>query len=152
MKFLRILAVLLCLLVVTVLFMAIIYKQPLTTAEFTRRMEAMGFTVEEITDEDSRASTVLSAYNGRYSIEFYEFASSTMAASTLNKWRNFYEEEYTHKFMVSEAYGENYSRYRFSSTKQFHMMCQIEETLLFCEVRLGNKKEVLQIAQALGYK
>lgn len=126
-------------------------KEALTDKELTSKLTELGFDVNDITDsmEDSNISTVKTANNGVYQIEYYIFKSEDTAKTAYkNNVKLFSSNE---KYEGKEENKDNYEKYTQETDLSYNSVVRIDNTLIYVSVNINHKKDVKKVLSKLGY-
>lgn len=155
MKTTKIIALLLCVALVTGLMTACQKKVPQTPDGFTQIMENTGLEVRDDTDtndDDSPLTAELCAISEGYMIEYYAYEDSNDAQNVFHSNYNSFDEEYPTKTLSTRVNTNRYNYFAFTSGGEFVVVARIENTLVGCIADAEYKQEILTHMEALGYK
>ena len=127
----------------------------ITAEAFMQTAKAENFAVSDMTDEiDTQgvAASVLVAYGENYNIEFYVTADEENGESMFYHSKKLLDDEHPFKAISSEAAFKQYNYYAFTADGGFYMISRIGNTMIRCEADQEYRKEIIEIAEKLGYK
>lgn len=126
-------------------------KEALTDKQLTSELTELGFDVNDITDsmEDSNISTVKTANNRVYQIEYYIFKSEDAAKTAYkNNVKLFSSNK---KYEGKEENKDNYEKYTQETDLYYNSVVRIDNTIIYVSVNINHKKDVKNVLSKLGY-
>ena len=131
-------------------------KEPITKDQFSTKMQDMGFTITDASDQMADYSYVKSATlaidgNRTYQIEFYELSDETYATAFYNNNKSIFESTKSGASTESNINGKNYSKYTLTSNGKYMVVSRVANTVAFVNVSSDLKDNVNTILKELGY-
>jgi len=145
----------LSLLIISLLFSACAPKNPISADSFITQMESEGFTVIDVTsstETNGNATKVLIAKKGNYQIEFYQLINKEIGEAVFETNKRIFDEEHSFKTLSLSVSISNHNYYAFNADEDFHMISQIDDTMLYCDASVAYRDEIISIVEKLGYK
>lgn len=129
-------------------------KEPITAAEFSRRMEQEGYDILDATDQlDGQVLSVTLAVeqSGAYQIEFFEVETEHQAKIAFEQNKAAFESESGPAASRYENNGLNFSVYAQTSNGKYSYVCRVGQTFVYANVPEQNKDAVKSAIKGLGY-
>lgn len=125
-------------------------KKALTKKQITNKLSSMEFYVDDNTKlmEDSTIKTALSAYNGKYQIEYYIFKDKNRAEEAYSSNKKYFE---NNKKNGKEKKKDNYTKYTQELTDTYNVLTRVDNTLLYMSTNIEYKREVKNILKEINY-
>lgn len=130
-------------------------KTALTPDEFTAIMHRSGFVISDATaetDSGGFATKVLKGKGASFEIEFTELLNATAAETIYEYNKEEFKKEHPVRTHSYETNAGNLNCFYFQAGGNFHIIAQIEDTLLYCEAAETCKSEIMELFKTLGYK
>ncbi|MBQ8165246.1 MAG: hypothetical protein IJZ94_05480 [Clostridia bacterium] len=116
-------------------------KTPVDAAEFTDRLESLGYQVESYSEDTLRA------YNKNFELFFHISDTEEEAEELYNSIKEDFEDKKTEKC----SYSSWPDSYQLKTNNAFYLVCCVENTLLIAEVPAEYADEVKDIRDAIEY-
>jgi len=129
-------------------------REVLSAEEFTSRMGAEGYTVEDFTHyvaDDLFIETFLSVDTGAFEVEFYVFESEEDAMMLFHHVRGIFEDAKGSTRSHTEVNIANFNRFRQTTDGRFEALTRVENTLVIVQSSSENRGDVNAIFDLLGY-
>jgi len=129
-------------------------KEVLTAQEFTVRMEAAGYEVEDVTSwlsVDHEISTVIVAGTEDIIIEFFVFATDAAARRSFTTIQRYIEDGAGRTRSTRSQNVANYDRFQQTSDGRFEAVTRVENTILTIETTTEHRDAALAVLEVLGY-
>ena len=129
-------------------------RDVLTAEEFTIRMEAEGYEVEDVTAFATGVPdlvTFVVADTGDFSVEFVVFDTDAAARRRFNIIQRYFEDGAGRTRSTREQSVANYSRFQQSSDGRFEAVTRVENTIVTVETTIEHRDAALAVLEVLGY-
>jgi len=128
----------------------------LSADEFTSRMEAQGYIVEDISEIasavfDDAVGTVLIVQTETFGLEFLVFETEANARVAFNNVQRAFEDGRGLASSHSSSSAANFSRFRQTTEGRFEIVTRVENTLLISQTSSDNRNDVEAVFDLLGY-
>jgi hypothetical protein len=128
-------------------------KTPITADDFTNKLEALDYTIEDVTDQldDEQFESILIAtdLSDSYQIEFYQFSSTTNARSLY--LANQEKLDIGDSAITTNVSGTNFAQYSKTAGGTYSYLAYIDNTFICLNLDAEYKKEVQEVMKSLGY-
>ena len=129
-------------------------KEPVTAAEFYRRMEQEGYSILDATEQFEGqvvSATLAVEQSGAYQIEFFEVETEQQAKIAFEQNKVTFESERGPASSRYENNGPNFSVYAQTSNGKYSYVCRVGQTFIYASVPEQNKEAVKSAIKSLGY-
>lgn len=129
-------------------------KEPVTAAEFSRRMEQEGYSILDATEQFEGqvvSATLAVEQSGAYQIEFFEVETEQQAKIAFEQNKAAFESESGPASSRYENNGLNFGVYAQTSNGKYSYVCRVGQTFVYANVPEQNKDAVKSAIKGLGY-
>ncbi len=130
-------------------------KKALTADRFKEKLEAKGYTVEDITNGTSYdyLSKAYSALNKKSfcKIQFYEMTDLDHSIYFFDNNKKIMEEEEDETKKVSSSHFANYAKFEIKTSDRYRYMFRIGKTIVYANNELECEKEIKGAVKKIGY-
>jgi len=121
--------------------------------EFTSRMEARGYIVEDVTDVfgGNIIETMHIVETEAFFVEFIVFETEPNARVAFNNVQRGFEDGRGSASSHSSSSAANFNRFRQTTEGRFEIVTRVENTLLVAQTSSDNRSDVEAIFDLLGY-
>lgn len=129
-------------------------KEPVTAAEFSRRMEQEGYAILDAAEQFEGqvvSATLAVEQSGAYQIEFFEVETEQQAKIAFEQNKAAFESESGPAASRYENNGLNFSVYAQTSNGKYSYVCRVGQTFVYANVPEQNKDAVKSAIKGLGY-
>ncbi|MBQ9013569.1 MAG: hypothetical protein IJ094_08475 [Bacilli bacterium] len=139
------------LILVLILLCACGKKVALNENSLDSKLTDLGFNIVDVTKqlEDESITTVKTANNGKYQIEYYIFKSSK---ASKNAYKNNVKSLKANKdYKGKETNKDNYDKYVQETNDFYNSVTRVDNTIIYVSVGKVNKSDVKKVISKLGY-
>jgi len=128
-------------------------REVLSVEEFTSRMEAEGFSVEDLTHvwQDPFVETFLLVETGDFEMQFFVFESEADARASFSHIKGLFEDARGSSSSHTETNIANFNRFRQTTDGRFEAITRVEDTLVVAQTSAENRADVNAVFDLLGY-
>ncbi len=131
-------------------------KTALKSSEFVNKIEEMGYTAKDATDQMSQydyIEKVILAINKdeTYQIEFYELSDNDYASGFFDNNKKIFEDSKDTTSTSTSVNIVNYEKYTLSTDGKYKVVSRIANTVIYLNVDDEYKSEVKETLELLGY-
>jgi len=129
-------------------------KVPLSVEEFTSRLEADGYTVEDYSylyAELPDIESIIIVESDIFGMEFVVFSNSDYARQEFNEIKRDLDENREGTASISQVNTSSHNRFRITYQGQYSVVSRIENTVIFVFTSTEHRSAVDDILKLVGY-